>query len=188
MNKTVHSKAPIAQIAKAINEERKRAGLSLSEVAKQAGIAKSTLSQLENGNGNPNIETLWAICHVLDIPFSRLIEPAEPRVTLIRNGEGVSVLSEHSDYEATLLSVCPGYAKRDLYTLAVNPGSVKYSDPHNAGVIEHVLIAQGKARVGLINEAHILNHGDYISYPGDQPHLFEALEENTLAILISEYR
>lgn len=55
--------------------ERARTGLSLAEVARRAGIAKSTLSQLESGNGNPSLETLWSLCVALDIPFAVLLEP-----------------------------------------------------------------------------------------------------------------
>jgi hypothetical protein len=29
--------------------------------------------------------------------------------------------------------------------------------------------------------------GDYIAYPGDLPHIFQALEENTSATLVSEH-
>lgn len=61
---------PISVIAKSLVRERARTGLSLAEVARRAGIAKSTLSQLESGNGNPSLETLWSLCVALDIPFA----------------------------------------------------------------------------------------------------------------------
>lgn len=41
------SRLPLDWIAAALRRERTRTGLSLSELAKRAGIAKSTLSQLE---------------------------------------------------------------------------------------------------------------------------------------------
>ncbi|EEH4618493.1 helix-turn-helix transcriptional regulator, partial [Salmonella enterica subsp. enterica serovar 4,[5],12:i:-] len=44
---------PISVIARSLVRERQRTGLSLAEIARRAGIAKSTLSQLEAGNGNP---------------------------------------------------------------------------------------------------------------------------------------
>jgi len=47
---------------------------------------------------------------------------------------------------------------------------------------------KGKAKVGLISEPMILEEGDYICYPADQDHIFEALELDTRAILISEQR
>ncbi len=67
---------PISVIAKSLVRERARTGLSLAEVARRAGIAKSTLSQLESGNGNPSLETLWSLCVALDIPFARLLRAA----------------------------------------------------------------------------------------------------------------
>ena len=51
----------VALVSLSLRRERARAALSLTELARRAGIAKSTLSQLENGTGNPSIETLWAL-------------------------------------------------------------------------------------------------------------------------------
>ncbi len=79
---------PISVIAKSLVRERLRTGLSLAEIARRAGIAKSTLSQLESGNGNPSLETLWSLCVALDIPFARLLEPQQPVTQVIRRGEG----------------------------------------------------------------------------------------------------
>ncbi|MGH3455232.1 MAG: helix-turn-helix domain-containing protein, partial [Nocardioidaceae bacterium] len=98
--------APLAVIAASLRAERRRAGLSLAEVARRAGIAKSTLSQLESGTGNPSIETLWALGIALDVPFARLVEPRRPQVQVIRYGEGPAVASERADYVATLLASC----------------------------------------------------------------------------------
>src|ERR1051325_7158723 len=78
MTNTQSEKAPLEVIAASLRRERRRTGLSLTEVARRAGIAKSTLSQLESGTGNPSVETLWAICVALDVPFSRLLDPPPP--------------------------------------------------------------------------------------------------------------
>ena len=39
----------------------------------------------------------------------------------------------------------------------------------------------------LTSEAAELSPGDYIRYPGDVPHVFEALEPGTRAVLVSEH-
>ncbi|HEY0003157.1 MAG TPA: helix-turn-helix transcriptional regulator, partial [Actinoplanes sp.] len=52
---------PLATIAAALRRERERVGVSIAELARRAGIAKSTLSQLEAGTGNPSVETRWAL-------------------------------------------------------------------------------------------------------------------------------
>lgn len=179
--------APLAVIAASLQRERKQAGLSLAEVARRAGIAKSTLSQLENGTGNPSVETLWALGVALDVPFARLVEPSRPKVQVIRAGEGPAVASERADYVATLLASCPPNARRDIYLISVQPGTPRESDPHMPGVIEHVVLSAGRGLIGIAEDPVELSPGDYIAYPGDAPHVFEALEPDTLAVLISEH-
>ncbi|MFF3139263.1 helix-turn-helix domain-containing protein [Streptomyces mirabilis] len=178
---------PMAVIAASLRRERARSDLSLTEVARRAGIAKSTLSQLESGAGNPSLETLWALCVALKVPFAQLIARPEPRVQVIRAGDGPAVISSQADYRAILLSSCPPGARRDLYFIAAEPGPQRSSDPHMPGVVEHVVLNTGRALVGLANESVELHAGDYIAYPGDVPHVFQALEPGTRAVLISEH-
>jgi transcriptional regulator with XRE-family HTH domain len=180
-------KAPLEVIAASLRRERGRAGLSLTEVARRAGIAKSTLSQLESGVGNPSLETLWALCVALDAPFSRLIDPPRLQVQVIRAGDGPTVASSQADYRATLLATCPPNARRDIYSVTAEPGNRRLSEPHTPGVVEHVVIGMGRALVGTVDQPVELSPGDYIAYPGDVPHLFQALEPGTRAVLVSEH-
>ncbi|MFC4857396.1 helix-turn-helix domain-containing protein [Actinophytocola glycyrrhizae] len=181
------AQAPLDVIAFSLRRERERAGLSLSELAKRAGIAKSTLSQLEAANGNPSVETLWALGVALDVPFSRLVEPSRPKVQVIRAGEGPAVYSERADYVATLLASCPPNARRDIYLITAEPGSARESEPHMPGVVEHVVLCSGRARIGLTEDPVEVGPGDYVAYPGDLPHVFEALEPGTASVLVSEH-
>ena len=178
---------PLELIAASLRRERRRTGLSLTEVARRAGIAKSTLSQLESGTGNPSLETLWAICVALDAPFSRLLDPPRPRIQVIRADQGLTVSAAHANYQATLLAACPPGARRDVYRIAAEPGHPRSSDPHMPGVVEHVVLSSGRALVGVAGEPVELGPGDYICYPADLPHVFEALTPGTLAVLVSEH-
>ncbi|MFX0573668.1 helix-turn-helix domain-containing protein [Nocardia nepalensis] len=178
---------PQAVIAAALRRERTRAGLSLSEVANRAGVAKSTLSHLESGTGNPSLETLWALCVALDMPFSRLLDPPRPTVHVIRAGDGPVVAAAESEYRATLLAAGPANSRRDLFRITAEPGHARKSEPHIPGVVEHVLLATGRALAGPIDTPVELAPGDYIAYPGDAPHVFEALEPDTWATLVVEY-
>lgn len=134
---------PISVIAKSLVRERLRTGLSLAEIARRAGIAKSTLSMLESGNGNPSLETLWALCVALDIPFARLLEPQQPTTQVIRRGEGTKVVAGEANYEAILLAACPPGARRDIYLLLTQPGADRISQPHPSGSVEHIIVTRG---------------------------------------------
>lgn len=179
--------SPIGLLSASLRRERERMGLSISELAKRAGIAKSTLSQLEAGVGNPSLETLWTLAMALDVQVTRLIAQPKTRVQVIRANEGATVASEQAHYAATLLAVCPIGVQRDLYRLAVEPGAPRLSEPHPPGTIEHVVLCRGRAQLGPIDHPVELSAGDYASYSADQPHMFEALEAGTTAIMLIEH-
>jgi transcriptional regulator with XRE-family HTH domain len=182
------ARPPLDRIAAAIRRERERTGLSLSELARTAGVAKSTLSQLESGTGNPSLETLWALSVALDVPLSRLVDlPSRSPVTVLRRGEGTVVTSERAHYAATLLASCPPNARRDIYLLSVEPGPPRASDPHQPGTVEHAVIGTGRALVGPSEGPVELGPGDYMAYPGDVPHIFDALEPGTTVVMAMEY-
>ena len=181
------TKAPLDVIATSLRRHRAREGLSLSEVAKRAGVAKSTLSQLESGTGNPSVETLWALAVALDTPFAALLDPPRPKVQIIRAGEGPVIYSDQAEYSATLVASSPPNARRDIYRIAASPGPGRKSEPHMPGVVEHVILGSGRALVGPADDPVELNPGDYVAYPGDLPHIFQALVENTAAVLVSEH-
>jgi transcriptional regulator with XRE-family HTH domain len=177
----------VALVSMSLKKERARAALSLTELAKRAGIAKSTLSQLENGTGNPSLETLWALGTALGIPLSRLIDPPRSDVQVIRAGEGVVLHAERDPYEAVMLASCPPGARRDIYRVVAEPGAGHRARPHAPGTVEHVVLGTGRAMVGPEGEAVELAAGDYVRYPGDAVHVFDALEPNTFGIFVMEH-
>ncbi len=176
-----------AQIAASIRHERDRAGLSLTELARRAGIAKSTLSQLESGTGNPSVETLWAIGVALGVPFSQLVDAPRPEVRVIRAGEGPVTYSEKASYAATLLASGARGARRDIYRIVAQPGQPRTSPPHMPGTTEHLILGSGRVLAGPAGQPVELGPGDYITYPGDAPHVFDALAPDTAAVIVVEH-
>ena len=179
------SPAPIGLLATALRRERERAGMSLAELARRAGLAKSTLSQLESGTGNPSLETLWALAMALDVQVSRLIGEAQARVQVIRARRRcrrvrAGQLCGHAAgrLPAARSAMCTGCgrspAKRDC-------------PPHGPGMIEHVILASGRARIGPLGQEVELAPGDYIRHAADVPHVFEALAPDTVAVMLLEH-
>jgi transcriptional regulator with XRE-family HTH domain len=176
-----------ATIGAALRRERDRAGLSLTELARRAGLAKSTLSQLEAGDGNPSVETLWALGVALGVPFSRLVEPPVPAVRVIQRGEGPRIRSEQADFTGTLLTAGSVHARRDVYLVEQEPGEVRAARPHTPGAVEHLVVAAGRMRAGPTGDEVELGPGDYVAFAGDVPHTYAALKPGTFAILVMEH-
>jgi transcriptional regulator with XRE-family HTH domain len=177
---------PSSIIAEAIRRERDLAQLSLSALAARAGLAKSTLSQLEAGRGNPNIETLWAIATALEIPFSALFESALAHSHLIRAGEGVEIAAGEADFTTVLLDKSPPDRRRDLYRVMLAPGAPRHSAPHPRGTVEHAFLCSGRVRLGPEGQTEDIGPGDYFRYCADVAHSYEALEGAALLLLVME--
>lgn len=177
---------PNAIVATAIRRERELAQLTLSALAAKAGLAKSTLSQLESGNGNPNVETLWAIATALNIPFSALFETASIEATLIRANEGVTLTSAEAEFTAVLLDRCPPERRRDLYRVRLRKGAPRHSAAHPAGTREHAVLCSGRMRIGPVESSVELRAGDYFRFGADAPHLYEALSDEALLLIVMD--
>jgi len=47
--------------------------LSLSELSRRSGVAKSHISQIEAGNSNPTVETMCKLSKALNVPICKLL-------------------------------------------------------------------------------------------------------------------
>lgn len=177
---------PSTVIASAIRRERNRAGLSLSGLAAQAGLSKSTLSQLEAGQGNPGVETLWAVAGALGVPFSFLFEAPEKQPQLIRAGQAPVVQAEGSAFAASLLSAGAPGRRRDLYLVALDAGAIRTAEPHPSGTMEHALLLDGHADVGPTDAIARLGPGDYYRFPADVRHRYAAMDGPARLLLVME--
>lgn len=176
------------RIAAHVRDHRSRAGLSLAEVAARAGIGKSTLHQLETGEANPSIETLWAVAEALGVPFGELIEPAAPAVRVIRADEGIPVEASESGMRARLLTSSTQVRRLEVYSLDFDDGPPRRAEPHIPGAVEHVLVTAGRLLVGPTGQEADLSTGDLATFPGDVEHHYAPLEPGTSVILLMDYR
>jgi transcriptional regulator with XRE-family HTH domain len=176
--------APAEVVAANLRRLRAARGLSTAELARRSGVARATLAQLEAGRGNPTLETLYALANTLGTGLGDVIAPpAAPDVDVVRAGEGPRVSGRA--VRARLVTRLSATAL-DVYELSLAPGRRQRSEPHPPGVVEHLLLHTGRARIGPEASPVELGPGDYARYSGSVPHLYEALEPGVSATLVME--
>ncbi len=175
-----------ADFARELQKKRKQCDMSLGELARQAGIAKSNLSRLESGDGNPSLETLWALSRALNVGVRDLIDPPNLGTRVDRATPKFVAEAEQSNFAVSLLSSCPVGSTRDIYRAEFEPGAPKISEAHGPNVIEHIILLSGKAEVGPVAEPIVLLPGDHVTFSGNQPHIYKAISKNTTAIIVME--
>ncbi|GAA2626363.1 XRE family transcriptional regulator [Dactylosporangium fulvum] len=155
-----------ASVGSRLRQLRESRGISLSALARSAGIGKATLSGLELGTRNPTLETLYAVAGALGVPLTALVlDPGAPPADAA-DVRGAAVT-------ATLLEVFeePGVTF-ELLRMRVRPGAVQHSPPHAPGVTEHVTVYEGVLRAGPADAPLLAGPGDHISWQADVPHVY----------------
>ncbi|MEM6939250.1 MAG: XRE family transcriptional regulator [Pseudomonadota bacterium] len=99
--------APPVDLGARVRELRKARGWTLEQAAKQAGLARSTLSKIENGQMSPTYDALKKLAVGLEISVPQLFTPpaAEKingRMAVTKSGDGSAKAT--STYEHELLS------------------------------------------------------------------------------------
>src|SRR3954452_23112389 len=73
-----------------------RGPLSVLELSRRSGVARNTIAALERGEGNPTVDTLYALSDALGVGLAGLLE-APPATRVVRSGEGVHIPGEALD-------------------------------------------------------------------------------------------
>ncbi len=174
-------------ISIALNLRRLRAerGVSLSELARSAGVSKGTLSRLEAGSGNPRIETMANLAGALGVTIDDLVADEDSRVRVVRSTGGTWVSGSAVGYR--LMDRLLGRSVVDVYENAHEAGMRRESEAHTEGAIEHLFMMEGRMVVGPVGETVEVGPGDYARYPADRPHVYEAIAGKARAILLISY-
>ncbi|MER7274340.1 XRE family transcriptional regulator [Dactylosporangium sp. NPDC000244] len=155
-------------VGERLRRMREARGLSLSALARAAGIGKATLSGLEHGTRNPTLETLYAVAGALGVPLTALVlKPGDPPAAAA-DVRGAAVT-------ATLLEVFeePG-ATFELFWMRVRPGVAQRSPAHARGVTEHITVYGGTLRAGPEDAPRTAGAGEHVTFRADVPHVYEA--------------
>ena len=81
----------VARNIKRLREEKK---LSMDELAKLSGVSKSMLAQVERGEGNPTLSTLWKLSNGMKVPFNALTVSPKASYEVVRTAEMQPILED----------------------------------------------------------------------------------------------
>jgi transcriptional regulator with XRE-family HTH domain len=175
-------------LARSIRAHRVARGFSLGELARRSGLAKTSLSNVETGIGNPSLETLWRIAGALDLPLGALLGEGEPpRTLLIRAGEGTPLRSASASGFTGRMLVSEGRGHRtEVLEAMLEPGASYEAPPHAPGTEELVFCTRGSLTLGPVGDEHELGEQDALRFPADVPHRY-ASDEGARALVVMSY-
>lgn len=163
---------PGPRVGAAIRRLREAATLSLSELARRSGVGKATLSQLEAGERNPTLDTLYAITTALRVPLGAVLEASGQQHI---GGTAVDAILLDRHHTASRAA--------ETYRLMVRPVR-QQSAAHLTGTTETLVVVEGRLRTGPIREPVELGPGQSATFQADVPHLYQGIGGAATCLLV----
>jgi transcriptional regulator with XRE-family HTH domain len=164
----------LAEVGPRLRRFRERRGITLTELAAETGISKSTLSRLESGQRRPSLELLLPLAKTYHVPLDELVGAppvGDPRVRTrprTRHGRLVFPLTQQSTGMAVWKVVIPPERERKLRT--------------HAGY-EWLYVISGEMRLILGEHDITMRAGEVAEFDTRLPHWFGPAGDEPVEIL-----
>jgi transcriptional regulator with XRE-family HTH domain len=146
-------------------------GLTQDTLAKSAGVPRSTIANLESGQGNPSLTVLLKVANSLDVPVDELL--ASPRAKM-RKWSRSELQTQTGGKGVTLRSLLPERIPDELLNIMeLEPGATMRGSPHLPGTREYFTCLAGEVVIYVAGERFDLSTGDVLAFPGNVAHSYK---------------
>ncbi|MBV1882437.1 MAG: helix-turn-helix domain-containing protein [Pseudomonadales bacterium] len=165
---------PADHIATSLRIQRKHLGWSLDKTAKETGVSKAMLGQIERGESNPTVTTLWRIATGINVSLSSLLEtlPDDQKraTTLFRDAKALRQELGKEGMQVSQLFPYDPDVSFEHFEMTLPPGYERLSAPHKTGVLEYLTVTDGKIEILSEGKWHSLMKAQSLRIKGDLPH------------------
>lgn len=166
-------------VAKNIKRLREENKLSMDELAKLSGVSKSMLAQIERGDGNPTISTLWKISNGMKVPFDALTVRPKSVYEIVKTSEVQPLLEDSGKVKNYSLFPDNENRRFAVYYLELDEGSYWESEPHLKGTTEFITIFAGKIEIYADGQRFTVEKGESIRFRADAVHSYKNIGNET---------
>ncbi|MBS4188802.1 helix-turn-helix transcriptional regulator [Bacillus sp. FJAT-49705] len=166
---------------------RKTRGYSLDAASEITGVSKAMLGQIERGESNPTVTTLWKIASGLQVSFSSLIKE-EPSDVLLVDLKSISpVMESNRDYRVYPIFPFDPRKKFEIYIVEIEPGCKHSSDKHTEGVEEFITVMTGFLEVHIGNQQIQIQTGNSIRFLANKMHTYKNIGSDMVRCQVVMY-
>lgn len=160
---------------------RTRKKITIAQMCDGTGLSKGFISNVENNNTSPSINTLSTIAKFLGVPLPYLLLEKEQHMRVVRKDERRNSSFNHLKIEH--LS-----SKGGLRMMIVEvPQGASIGEPHSHEGEECHLVLEGKILAEQGDDSVIVGEGDSFSWNASVPHFVKNIGDGKAVILISIY-
>ncbi|GIP33582.1 helix-turn-helix domain-containing protein [Paenibacillus sp. J2TS4] len=151
---------------------RKQRQLSLDKMADLTGVSKGMLHQIERGDTQPTVTTVWKIATGLNISFSSLIKDDESTISIVNRKKVPDITEDNGNCLVYVLFPFNPQTQIEIFTIVLKPKASYVSTPHNEGVLEYITVVSGEFKIMVKDDVYTLPAGDAIRFAGNVLHQY----------------
>lgn len=172
-----------AENLKKLRETKK---LSLENVSKLSGVSKSMLGQIERGEANPTISTVWKIANGLKVSFTALMSRPETEIEIVSQSDIQCLIEDDGKYRNYPVFPFNDDRRFEMYMLEIDPEGRLNAEAHPEGTQEFITVFSGEISVKVDKKTYRVTKGNAIRFNADKPHTYCNLggEQATLSMVI----
>ncbi|MFB5661367.1 helix-turn-helix domain-containing protein [Alteribacillus sp. HJP-4] len=159
-------------IGKRLKELRRKKGWNLEDTAKHTGVSKPMLGQIERGESNPTVGTLWKIANGLQVAFSVFIDVDRPSAKHVKYQNLETIESEPGGFHVKPLFAKDQYTPMESFYVEMDEKVTYESAAHPEGVEEYIFLQRGSLEVLYHSEKFALEKGDALRFRADVDHVY----------------
>lgn len=172
-------------IARNVKELRTERGLTQGELSRLSGISKAVLSDMEKGESNPTINTLWKIANGLHVPYTRLMEGIEKENAVVRREEPEVQRGEDGRYRIACYFPHTPSRNFEFFSVELDPDTAHATVGHAPKSQEYIYVMQGSLVVESGEDAYELDAGDALLLsPASAAHTYRNPGKETARFLV----
>jgi transcriptional regulator with XRE-family HTH domain len=156
-----------------LRQLRTKHGLSLDQLARQTGLSRALLGQIELARSAPSVSVVWKMARAFGVPFSALLAtPGTVETCLLPKARAKRLVSADGRFSSRALFPAQGRQGVEFYELWLAGHGREDAEPHQAGTREYLIVTSGKLDLQVGGERHVLDQGDAIVFSADVPHAY----------------
>jgi quercetin dioxygenase-like cupin family protein/DNA-binding XRE family transcriptional regulator len=145
-------------------------GLTQATLAKAAAVPRSTIANLESGDGNPSLAVLVKVAAQLRVPIDELLSAPRGKIRMWSSTELPSSVHGRGVTQRPL--VPEPVPEEMLVRMEFAPGAAMAGTPHLPGTREYFSCLEGAVTIFVAGERYDLGAGDVLAFPGNVPHSY----------------
>lgn len=169
-------------------------GFSRKELAEQAGVTESALTEVEEHKLTPPLGHIISLAKVFGVPVGEFFgDTGDSPFCIVRKDDRAEVsrfsetYSESCGYSYQGLGLQKRNRQMEPFLVTLKPARPKEVEPNQHIGEEFIFVLEGEVEVSLLDHRDILQAGDSIYYDSNIPHVITCHGDDPATILAVIY-